>query len=78
MCPFDDLDSGLGLDLGDDGVLVRAVLREAGIIECSRMGSQMLYSLRVPCVLNFFGCVEAVLRAKAEEQLRLVADATRR
>ncbi len=51
-----------------------AVLREAGIIDSRRMGSQMIYALRVPCVLNFFGCVEAVLRAKAEDQIRLISD----
>ena len=49
-----------------------AVLREAGIVAGERSGAQVYYSLRVPCVLNFFGCVEAVLRSRAEEQIRLV------
>ena len=26
-----------------------------------RRGQQVFYRLRVPCILNFFGCVEAVL-----------------
>lgn len=51
-----------------------SVLREAGIITGARRGSQVIYTLRVPCVLNFFGCVEAVLRSRAEEQMRLIAE----
>ena len=50
------------------------VLREAGIVSGERRGSQVIYSLRVPCVLNFFGCVEAVLRSRAEEQMKLLRD----
>jgi DNA-binding transcriptional ArsR family regulator len=50
-----------------------SVLREAGIIAGERSGAQVRYSLRVPCVLGFFGCVEGVLRATAEEQMKLVS-----
>ncbi len=49
-----------------------AVLREAGIVEGHRSGAQVHYTLRVPCVLNFFGCVEAVMRSKAKEQMKLI------
>jgi ArsR family transcriptional regulator len=37
-----------------------SVLRQAGIVEDEKRGSQVFYRLRVPCVLNFFKCVEAV------------------
>jgi ArsR family transcriptional regulator len=37
------------------------VLKKAGIVECRRNGKQMIYRLRVPCILKFMGCVEAVL-----------------
>jgi len=49
-----------------------AVLREAGIIAGQRSGAQVYYTLRVPCVLNFFGCVEAVMRSNAKEQMKLI------
>lgn len=49
-----------------------AVLREAGIVEGKRSGAQIYYGLRVPCVLNFFGCIEAVIRSKAKEQMKLI------
>jgi ArsR family transcriptional regulator len=37
------------------------VLKNAGILSDRKQGAQVLYSLRVPCVLNFFNCVDAVL-----------------
>ena len=45
-----------------------AVLREAGLVLDERRGVQMFYRLRVPCILNFFGCVEAVLEETARER----------
>ena len=38
-----------------------ALLKRAGIVLDDRRGQQVFYRLRVPCILNFFGCVEAVL-----------------
>jgi len=35
-------------------------LKHAGILEDEKRGAQVFYRLRVPCVLNFFKCVEAV------------------
>jgi DNA-binding transcriptional ArsR family regulator len=36
-------------------------LTAAGVCAQEKRGSQVWYRLRVPCVLNFIGCVEAVL-----------------
>jgi ArsR family transcriptional regulator len=33
-----------------------------------RRGQQIFYRLRVPCILNFFGCVEEVLRQDAADK----------
>jgi DNA-binding transcriptional ArsR family regulator len=38
-----------------------ALLRQAGLVLDEKRGQQVFYRLRVPCILNFFGCVEAVL-----------------
>ena len=38
-----------------------SVLKRAGIVLDDKRGAQVFYRLRVPCILNFFGCVEAVL-----------------
>ena len=48
-----------------------AVLKSAGIVQDEKRGAQVYYTLRCPCVLNFFECVESVLRANAEAQLEL-------
>ncbi|RJP70478.1 MAG: ArsR family transcriptional regulator [Candidatus Abyssobacteria bacterium SURF_17] len=42
-----------------------SVLKDAGIVEDEKRGLQVFYHLRVPCILNFFGCVEDVLVANA-------------
>jgi ArsR family transcriptional regulator len=37
------------------------LLKKAGVVLDEKRGQQVFYRLRVPCILNFFGCVEAVL-----------------
>ncbi len=49
-----------------------SVLRSAGIIADQKRGNQVFYSLRVRCVMNFFGCVESVLKTSALETIGLV------
>jgi DNA-binding transcriptional ArsR family regulator len=50
-----------------------AVLKNVGIVRDERRGSRVFYSLRTPCVLNFFSCVEGVLEAQARERAELVS-----
>jgi ArsR family transcriptional regulator len=37
-----------------------ALMRQAGLLEDRRQGLQVFYRLRVPCVMRFFECVDAV------------------
>ena len=46
-----------------------AILRSAGIVEDDKRGVQVWYTLKMPCILNFFGCVEQVQKRTAKEQL---------
>lgn len=46
------------------------VLKSAGIVTDRKEGLKVFYRLRVPCVLRFFDCVEAVLRSNAEATTR--------
>ena len=48
-----------------------SILKNAGIVIDEKRGTQVFYTLRVPCVLNFFSCVESVLKANVEEQATL-------
>lgn len=43
-----------------------SVLKQAGLVEDEKRGLQVWYKLRVPCILNFFGCVEDVLKANVK------------
>ncbi len=47
-------------------------LKNVGIIEGEKRGAHIFYSLKTPCVMNFFGCVESVLKSTAIQQLKLV------
>jgi DNA-binding transcriptional ArsR family regulator len=47
------------------------VLRASGIVEDSKRGAQVYYQLRCPCVLNFFSCVETVMKLNAERDMAL-------
>jgi len=49
-----------------------SVLKQAGIVQDDKRGNQVFYSLRVPCILNFFGCVESVLESSARDKARLL------
>ena len=57
--------------VGDDISTVSkhlSVLKNAGIVSDEKRGTQVFYSLQVPCVVNFFSCVESVLKTKGKEQ----------
>ncbi len=49
-----------------------SVLTNAGIIESRKEGLKVIYSLKTPCILEFFSCVTGVLRQQAKETKRLL------
>ena len=49
-----------------------AMLKNAGIIADEKRGAQVYYNLRVRCVLDFFECVESVMKSNAKDQQRLL------
>lgn len=49
-----------------------AQLREAGIVEDEKRGTQVFYRLAMPCVLRLFECVEPVLLARGQFYRELV------
>jgi len=50
-----------------------AVMRAAGIVAYRKEGLRVFYRLQVPCILHFFGCVDAVIQHNAETQDRVAA-----
>jgi ArsR family transcriptional regulator len=67
-----ELTDGIGADVSTVSKHL-SVLKGAGIVLDDRRGVQVFYRLRVPCILNFFGCVEAVLEEVGRERTRTVA-----
>ena len=49
-----------------------SVLRNAGIVKDEKEGQKVYYRLSVPCVLNFFACVESVIASNVKEQSELL------
>jgi DNA-binding transcriptional ArsR family regulator len=50
-----------------------SILKNAGIVDTDKRGVQVYYRLNAPCVLNFFDCVETVLRDNLTTQLKRLA-----
>jgi ArsR family transcriptional regulator len=46
-----------------------SILREAGIVEYEKRGTQMHYRLAAPCVLGFFRCLEDMVRTNVQRQM---------
>lgn len=50
-----------------------AVLKQAGVVEDEKRGKMVYYSLKVPCILNFIPCVEAVIQASIAAKTELLS-----
>ena len=48
------------------------VLKQAGVVIDEKRGKQVYYKLKVPCILNFMPCIEAVLQATAQTHIELL------
>lgn len=48
-----------------------SILKKAGILASTKKGNQVFYSLRCPCVLNFFSCIESVMRTSALDTMEM-------
>lgn len=53
-----------------------SILREAGLVDYEKRGTQMHYHLAAPCVLDFFSCLEAMVRTNVQRQLSSLQDWT--
>lgn len=45
-----------------------SVLKKVGIVHDRRDGLKMMYSLTMPCAIDFAGCVERVVLGRLEDQ----------
>ena len=49
-----------------------AVLVNAGLLEYHKDGLRVLYSLKCPCIQEFFSCVTGVLKEQAQDNKKLL------
>lgn len=49
-----------------------SLLKQAGLVEDEKRGLQVWYSLRVPCILKFFGCIEDVLKENMKQARKVI------
>jgi len=49
------------------------VLKEAGIVDIERRGTNIYYSLRMKCVSTFLTCVEQFAGERLEEQIKILS-----
>jgi ArsR family transcriptional regulator len=49
-----------------------AVMKGAGVLADRKVGLRVFYRLRVPCILNVFPCVQAVLAENAKRGAAVV------
>ena len=47
------------------------VLKQAGVVIDEKRGKQVYYRLKVPCILQFMPCIEAVIQATAQTHIDL-------
>ena len=48
-----------------------SILRNAGVVVDEKRGACIYFTLRCPCILNFFTCTDTVLKTVREEQASL-------
>jgi len=48
------------------------LLKNAGLVKDEKRGTMVYYQLRCPCILDFFGCIEAVVQQNVREQMELI------
>lgn len=63
-----DLTEMIGVDVSTVSKHL-SVLKQAGIVLDDKRGKQVFYRLRVPCIMNFFGCIESVLESQMRDQV---------
>lgn len=49
-----------------------SVMVSAGVLEYRKEGLKVIYSLKTPCILEFFSCVTGVLKQQAKDSEKLL------
>lgn len=55
-----------------------SVLKNAGLVIVEKKGTTVYYHLRMPCLMDFFNCVETVIETNALGQMETVISCKRK
>jgi len=55
-----------------------SVLKNAGLLNSIRKKTNIIYTLRMPCILDFLDCAETVLENNAQSQMDIVLSCRRK
>lgn len=76
-CSVSELTAMVGADVSTVSKHL-AQLKQTGLVCDDKRGNQVFYRLAVPCILNFFGCVEAVLAEQHQQRGAVLKRAVQR
>ncbi len=48
-----------------------SLLKAAGLVKDEKRGQQIFYHLQCPCILDFLGCIESIMKSTARDQWAL-------
>ncbi len=51
-----------------------SILKNAGVVQDEKRGTQVFYTLKMPCTVDFFGCIEDILTSNIKEHLALMKE----
>jgi ArsR family transcriptional regulator len=51
-----------------------SILKEAGVVDFEKRGTQMYYRLAAPCVLDFLSCLDNMVRTNIQRQMKGLQD----
>jgi len=49
-----------------------SIMTNAGVLESRKEGLKVIYTLKTPCILDFFSCVTGVLKQQAKDNQSLL------
>ncbi len=49
-----------------------SLLKNVGIVQGHKQGTQVFYQLSTPCVLDFFTCLESILQNRVQSHLEVM------
>ncbi len=61
------------LDLNQSSVSKHLnILKSAGVVKAKKEGLKVYYSLRTPCIINYFVCIDNVIQSDIKDRMNVL------